>query len=191
MRFIELSEYLHQLRFEQSGRGIGYRMTAMEIWTLAQNCKKNGITKVFVKEACLPPSFDGTFARMTSEAGDGDICYIFINEELDNHWKEFVIAKELMHCWSPGKTYIGEPDKAANLVEALTARSGKYTAAVAADAGAIVAAAEVILPHYTLERDFARELPLEEIASRHNLHPDVAKTICSIDLMNMRKSGCL
>ncbi|WP_156477999.1 hypothetical protein [Acetobacter malorum] len=191
MLFTELSEYLHRLRFEKCGRAIGYRMTAMEIWDLALACKRNGITKIYVKETVLPPSFDGTFVRMTSEKGDGDVCYVYLNENLPSHWKEFVIAKELMHCWSPGKTYIGEPERAGQLVQALTTTSGKYTASVAADVGAIVAAAEVMLPIYTLERDLAKSLSTEEIASRHNLHPDVAKTICSIELMHMRKNGCL
>ena len=191
MKILELSQYLHQLRYTQTKRAIGYRMTAMEIWSLAQLCPKNGINEILVKDADLPAPFDGMFVRLANKSGEGDRAVIFVRRSLALHWKEFVIAKELMHCWSPGESYVTNSSRAKSLVAAFTGKAKKYTALVAGDSMAVVAAAEVMLPLFTLERDFAKEIPLEEIAHRHNLHIEVAEMICSLELIWHRKNGSL
>lgn len=191
MKFIDLCQHLHQLRFAKTKRSIGSRMTAFEVWNAAIACPLNGISEIYVKETELPLPFDGLFARLSNSAGTSEIACIYVRHGLEPHWQEFAVIKELMHCWSPGKTYVGTPQNAKSLVTALVNRAGKYTASVAADDSAVIAAAEVMLPHFTLERHIAAELPIEEIAVRHNLHPDIARMICSIELLPKRKNGSL
>jgi hypothetical protein len=166
-------------------------MTVSEVWSAAIDCPNNGISEVIVKEANLPTPFDGLFARMSDAGGTREKAVIYVRRNLEAHWQEFVAVKEMMHCWSPGKTYVGTTQNAKHLVSALVNRAGKYTSSAAADDNAIFAAAEVMLPHYTLERHIAQETEVAEIALQHNLHHDIADMICRIELLPRRKNGHL
>lgn len=96
-----------------------------------------------------------------------------------------------MHCFTPMDGYCSTPDAAAHLLNALVKQGGRYTINVAADEAGILAAAEVILPHTTVESLQAQGLSTEEIAHRHALHPDIVSEICRVDIMHYRKNGTL
>jgi hypothetical protein len=146
MKYVDLAQHVHELRFARSKRTIGVAMRVMEVWNAAIDCPKNGITEICYYETALPRPFDGLFARLNDSSGLRGIAAIFVHKSLPKHWKEFVAIKEMMHCWSPGKSYVGTPEDVARLVVALSARTPRYSPRVAADHAAVLAAAEVMLP---------------------------------------------
>lgn len=96
-----------------------------------------------------------------------------------------------MHCFTPMEGYCSTPEDATQLLKALVKRGGRYTLNVAADDAGILAAAEVILPHKTVESLQALGLDTDEIAARHGLHPEIVSEICRVDIMHYRKNGTL
>lgn len=191
MRFVDLAQHLHELRAAKTNRSIGSSMSVAEVWSAAIDCPKNGISKIYYRETTLPRPFDGVFFRLYDKNRGCDFGVIFVDDRLDKHWKEFVAIKEMMHCWSPGKTYVATPTDAADLVSAMNSKGGRYTSSVAADNNAIWAAAEVILPHFTVEREMKLNNDIDQIAFEHNLHAEIAQMICSIEALYKRKNGSL
>lgn len=192
MKFVDLSQHLRELRFRRSGREMHSAMTAIEVWKGALECQHNGIGQIVLKETALPRPFDGMFARMKSRGEPAlDLGVVFLGESVPTHWVEFVVIKELMHCWSPKNTFVGDPDEVAQLVTALNMRSTRYTANVASDLLAIQAAAEVILPHYVVDRALSTGVEIIELGHRHGLHPEVAELICRHDILSLRRNGSL
>lgn len=191
MKFVDLSQHLHELRYKRSGRTIGAAMSVVEVWNGAIDCPLNGISELRYYESDLPRPFDGLFARMENADGTKAVGVIYVHRDLPRHWKEFVAIKEMMHCWSPGKTYVGTPRDAERLVNALNSKKGRYSAIAASDTGAVLAAAEVILPHHKVEWHIGREHDYMQIAAHHGLHPDVVEMICSFEVLQQRKNGTL
>lgn len=190
MKYVALSQHLHELRFEQTGRAIGRGMRLSEVWSAVIASTKTDIRKIHYYEADLPEPFDGLFARLQHNDGDSQAA-VFVRKSLDDHWKEFVAVKELMHCWSPVGTWEGTPASSRSLVKALTSKHGRYTPNVAADSGAVHAAAEVILPHKTVERHIALKQDVAAIAFAHGLHEEIVEMICRHDMLHYRKNGSL
>lgn len=190
MKYTELSQHIHELRAERSGRAIGRGMRVAEVWQAALDSPKSDVKSIRYFEAELPEPFDGIFVRLQNEEGES-VASIYVRKSLEAHWREFVAIKELMHCWSPNDTWEGTPDSSRILVKALTRRDGRYTPNVAADSGAVHAAAEVILPHKTVERHLAQGHDAAQIAFAHGLHEDVVEMICQHDLLQTRKNGSL
>lgn len=192
MKFVELSQHLRELRFRRSGREMHSAMTAIEVWKGALECHHNGVGEIILKKARLPRPFDGMFVRLKKlEQTAPDLGVVFLSESVPSHWVEFVVIKELMHCWSPDNTFVGDPDEVAQLVTALNMRSTRYTANVASDLLAIQAAAEVILPHYVVDRALNTGVEIVELGHRHGLHPEVAQLICRHDILSHRRNGRL
>lgn len=190
MRFSELSQHIHELRYEATGRAIGRGMRCSEVWSAAISCPKNGVDEIRYYEANLPAPFHGIFARL-DHADGRTIAVIYVEKTLDQHWKEFITIKELMHCWSPGETRVGTLESSRQLVKALTTKQGPYTPNVAADSAAVFAAAEVILPHYTVERHLSAGNDFAEIAHQQGLHHEIVDMICRHDVLQTRKNGSL
>ena len=190
MKFSELAQHIHELRYEATGRAIGRGMSCSEVWNAALKCPKNGVDDVRYYEADLPKPVHGLFVRLDHKDGR-TIAVIYVQKSLDRHWKEFVTIKELMHCWSPGITRVATHEASRLLVKALTTKQGPYTPNVAADSAAVFAAAEVILPHYTVERHIAEEIDFIEIATRHGLHSEIVEMICRQEVLQARKNGSL
>jgi hypothetical protein len=193
MKFVDLAQHLHELRAARTGRPIGAAMTVFEVWNAAIDCTTNGISEILYFEAELPRPFDGMFFRLNESGGSREKAVIFVDKRLEKHWKQFVAIKEMMHCWSPGKSYVGTADDAKSLVEALSSKTSasRYTQSVAADNSAILAAGEVILPHFTVERYIKQGMDFAQIAFSQGLHPDIAEIICRLDMLHARKSGQL
>ncbi|OOY18676.1 hypothetical protein BMI86_20030 [Thioclava sp. DLFJ5-1] len=161
-----------------------------EVWQGVLDSHHTPIDRILYYEANLPRPFDGLFVRLGSTTGEGEAAAIYVYKDLPDHWKEFVAIKEMMHCFTPGKHYTGTPREAQLLVEALCSKtSGRYGASVAADNSAILAAAEVILPHYTVERYLKQGKEVAQIAVEQGLHPDLAEMICRFDMLQRRKNG--
>ncbi len=190
MKFSELSQHIHELRYEASGRAIGRGMRCSEVWSAAIKCPKNGVDAIRYHETKLPEPVHGIFCRLDQEDGT-TIAAIYVQKTLDSHWKEFIAIKELMHCWSPGNTRVGTQKSSRLLVKALTTKQGPYTPNVAADSAAVFAAAEVILPHYTVERHLEMGHDFAEIANQQGLHHDIVEMICRHDVLQRRKNGSL
>lgn len=191
MKYVDLSQHLHELRFKRTGRAIGAAMSLMEVWNAAIDCHLNGISEIRYYETSLPRPFDGLFVRMVKSDQSSTIGVIYVDKNQPKHWREFAAIKELMHCWSPGKTYVGTPEEAKNLIDALNTQTGRYSSIAASDEGAVHAAAEVMLPHYTVERHLGLGHDYQQIAASHGLHPEVAQMICRFDLLHKRKNGNL
>lgn len=200
MKFVDLAQHLRQLRFVRTGRSSESAMSAIEVWQGAEQCPDNGIGKIRFRSTELPRPFDGLFARYADPQAPGrDPVVILIDRRLPQHWRDFVLIKELMHCWSPEDTRVQGPQDAAQLITALNIPTSRYPASAAADLQAVQAAAEVILPHYVVERELIelaadnghQQDVVAEVANRHGLHPEVAQLICRHDLLVTRKVGCL
>ena len=189
MKYADLAQHLHELRAARTGRPVGAAMALAEVWESILQSNRTGVAEILYYEAELPRPFDGLFARLVSEDDSREIAAVFVHKGLDPHWKQFVATKEMMHCYTPGKSYTGTPGDAKNLVEALCSKSGRYVQSVAADNSAILAAAEVILPHFTVERHLKIGHDPAQIAAHHGLHPDIAEMICRFDLLQHRKNG--
>jgi hypothetical protein len=190
MKYVDLSQHIHELRAEKTGRAIGRGMRLTEVWSAVESSPKTDISEIRYYEANLPDPFDGLFIRLHTDDGKS-IAAVYVRKELDAHWKEFVAIKELMHCWSPTHTWEGTPESSRKLVKALTSKHGRYTPNVAADSGAVNAAAEVILPHKTVERHLAQNHDMTHIAEAHGLHVDIVEMICRHDMLHERKNGSL
>lgn len=189
MKYVELAQHLHEIRASQSGRAIGAAMSMLEVWSALIASPKTGIGEIRYFEASLPRPFDGLFVRLRSEDEAREVAAVYVKRDLPPHWREFVAIKEMMHCWAPGRTYDGTPADAKNLVDALCSKSGRYTPSVVADTSAILAAAEVILPSFTVERHLKLGHDWAQIAASHNLHPDIAEMICRFDILHHRRNG--
>lgn len=158
--FVELSEHIHALRAAKTGRASGRGMSFYEVWAAAIDCPRNSISEIrFFDKKPLPKPISGLFVRLESNDGRS-FAAVYVDSKLDDHWKEFAAIKELMHCWSPGHTYVGTQQGVRNLVGGMVAEADPYTPDVAADRSAVLAAAEVILPHYTVERHLAQGPPV-------------------------------
>lgn len=190
MKYVDLSQHIHELRADKTGRAIGRGMRLTEVWQAALDSSLSDISTIKYFEADLPNPFDGLFVRLQGEQ-DESVAVIYVRRSLDEHWREFVAIKELMHCWSPNHTWEGTPAASRLLVKALTRRDGRYTPNVAADSGAVHAAAEVILPHKTVERHLAQGHDAMQIALTHGLHEEIVEMICQHDLLQTRKNGSL
>lgn len=190
MKYVDLSQHIHEMRANKTGRAIGRGMRLMEVWQAALDSPLTDITEILYYEADLPNPFDGLFARLQGK-NDESIAAIYVRRDLEDHWREFVAIKELMHCWSPVDTWEGTPSASRKLATALTRREGRYTPNVAADSGAVHAAAEVILPHKTVERHLAQGHDVAQIAFAHGLHEEIVEMICRHDLLHTRKNGSL
>lgn len=190
MKYVDLSQHIHELRANKTGRAIGRGMRLAEVWQAALDSPLSDISAIKYYEADLPEPFDGLFVRLQGE-NDESIAAIYVRRSLDEHWREFVAIKELMHCWSPNHTWEGTPSASRSLVKALTRKDGRYTPNVAADSGAVHAAAEVILPHKTVERHLAQDHDTQHIAFTHGLHEEIVDLICRHDVLQKRKNGSL
>jgi hypothetical protein len=188
MKFVELSQHLHELRAKRTGRPVGAAMRVNEVWQCAIDSPHSTISEVLYKESPLPRPFDGVFVRLVSEVEGVEKALILISKDLPKHWREFVATKETMHCWSPGESYV-PPQDVRGLVEAHCAKEARYTPSVIADNDAILAAAEVMLPHYTVERHFGYGHDADQIAASHGMHPDIVREICRMDILHARKNG--
>ena len=189
LKYTDLSQHLHLLRHEATSRPVGAAMRVSEVWSAIVASNMTSIEEIRFFEADLPRPCDGLFARMLNSETGNEVAVIYVHKTLDKHWKEFVAIKEMMHCFTPGAKYINGPKDAAGLVEALASRSPRYTPAVAADDGAILAAAEVMLPHYTVERLTQAGQDLAQVAHHHGLHVDVVQQVCRVDFIHHRKNG--
>lgn len=194
MKFTELSEHLHELRFQRTNGAIakGNMMPVMDIWKGALDSDQNTVSDIKVLIDILPAGFEGLFLRCNQ--GGQERVIIATGIGLSKARQRFVIAKELMHCWSPKSTYVSDQQEIARLALGLTFAGTvdeQTLKAVQADRAGITAAAEVILPHYVLEKDIREELPMEEIASRHNLDIEIAREICQHYMLDARKNGSL
>jgi len=189
LKYTDLSQHLHLLRHNATGRPVGAAMSVVEVWNAIIASELTSIEEIRFFEAELPSPCDGLFTRLLNSKDGNEVAAVYVRKDLDKHWKEFVAIKEMMHCFTPGSKYINGPKDAAGLVEALASRSPRYTPAVAADDGAILAAAEVILPHYTVERLMQAGQDLTQIAHHHGLHVDVVQQICRLDFIHHRKNG--
>ena len=167
-------------------------MTVGEVWESVLQSDKTSIDRIDVHVEALPRPVDGMFSRLVLPGTpEQEIAAVYVHNALPTHWKEFIIVKEMMHCFTPMDGYCSTPEDATQLLTALVQRGGRYTLNVAADDAGIVAAAEVILPHKTVESLQALGLGSEEIAHRHGLHPDIVAEICRVDIMHYRKNGKL
>ncbi|WP_339646426.1 hypothetical protein [Jannaschia helgolandensis] len=191
MKYTDLSQHLHLLRKKQNGRQVGVAMRVHEVWDAVVASDLTSIDTLKLYTAELPRPFDGLFVRMASEDGSREMAVIYVHKHLDKHWKEFVVIKEMMHCFTPGTRYTISPKDAAQLAEAKSTQGGRYTPAVAADDGGILAAAEVILPSYTVERLMAAGQNLQQIAHHHGLHDEIVQQICRVEMLHQRKNGSL
>lgn len=189
MKYVNLAQHLHELRAARSGRIVGAAMRMPEVWQGILDSEKTPISEIRYFVADLPRPFDGFFARLGGEDGEQEIAAVYVHRALDPHWQEFVAIKEMMHCFSPGKNYTGTASDAKVLVDALCQETDRYGASVAADNSAILAAAEVMLPHYAVERSLKSGKTIDEIASSQGLHPDIAHMICRFDVLHHRKNG--
>lgn len=188
--FVELSEHIHELRATRTGRSPGHAMRYGEVWQSAIDCPKNGISQIFLYEdVSIPKPFSGMFFRL--ETGGTNIGVVFVDSGLDGHWREFAIVKELMHCWSPGHTFVGTPAAAKALVAAHVAAATPYPASVTSDNKAILAAAEVILPSYSAERYLGLGKDYTQIAFECGLDETLVGFICRPDMLQARKNGHL
>lgn len=189
MKFIDLAQHVHEIRASKSGRPVGAAMRVTEVWSCAIASPLSSISEILYYEASLPRPFDGLFVRLVSDSTGVERAAVYVEKSLDRHWKEFVAIKETMHCWSPGKTYVGSEPEVKSLVEAHCASKARYSAAVVADHDAILAAAEVMLPHFTVERHLKMGHDMEQLAAHHGLHPDIVREICRFDVLHARKNG--
>lgn len=192
MKITELAQHLHQLRHNKSGRAVGNGMNVSEVWECILLSNKTSIDRIDVHIEDLPSPIDGSFARIVLSGGsEEEIAAVYVNKDLPKHWRDFVIIKEMMHCFTPMEGYSSTPDDAKMLLNALVKRGGRYTLNVAADDAGILAAAEVILPHKTVEALQAVDQDADQIATRHGLHPDIVREICRVDIMHYRKNGSI
>lgn len=194
MKFTELSEHLHSLRarLTRGAKQPGYRMSAMDIWLCALKSDLNKISDIRVLIDTLPPGFEGLFLRLRE--GSEEKVIIATGKHLSHARQEYVISKELMHCWSSSDSWVNNPERARKLAEGLSLSapiSPETFKDVKSDRDANNAAAEVILPHYVIEKEIAEQIPLEETASRHNLDIEIAKIICPHYTLKARKQGSL
>lgn len=198
MKFVDLGLHLRELRSAAAGRNIAGAMRVMEVWQAAENCPKNGIAKILFNETRMPAPLLGFFARMKEDATGMDIADIYIHKphphahkrRLAPHWKEFVVIKELMHCWSPSPTYVGTPAQAAELLTTLNS-SAPFGAMASADYRALLAAAEVIMLCEQIRRELDAGKEVAQIAHENGLHVDVMRYISQHDMMLSRQTGCL
>ena len=192
MKITELAQHLHQLRHNKSGRAIGAAMNVGEVWNAILQSDKTSIDRIDVHLEELPRPVDGMFARVVLPGPpEQEMAAVFVHGSLPRHWRDFIIVKEMMHCFTPMDGYCSTPEDAAGLLNALVKRGGRYAINVAADDAGIVAAAEVVLPHKTVESLLALGLSTHEIAARHGLHPDIVSEICRVDIMHYRKNGTI
>ena len=197
MKFVDLSRHLRQLRSDRTGRLASSAMNAIEVWQGALECPQNGIGQIYYNDANLPAPLLGFFARMRGPLGD--VADIYVHKphgksnkrRLARHWKEFVIIKELMHCWSPTRTYNGTANVAADLLSDLNTPSGPFGVTAQADYVAILAAAEVILPGAPVKKAIAQGKEIAQIAVEHALHPELVAYICRHDILEARMHGSL
>lgn len=193
LKITELAQHLHQLRHNKSGRAIGAAMNVGEVWEAVLLSDKTSVDRIDVHIQELPRPVDGMFSRIVLPGGDGsaeqELAAVFVDAKLPNHWRDFIIIKEMMHCFTPMDGYCSTPGEATQLLQALVKRGGRYTLNVAADDAGIIAAAEVILPHKTAESLLAIGMDTTEIANRHGLHPEIVAEICRMDIMHYRKNG--
>lgn len=188
--FVELSEHIHELRAARTGRSPGFAMRYGEVWQSALDCPKNGISEIFLYEDIeIPKPFSGMFVRLVTDNTNHGL--VFVDRNLDEHWREFAIVKELMHCWSPGHTFVGTPAAVKDLVAAHVAAATPYPASLASDNKAILAAAEVILPSYSAERYLGLGKDFAQIAFECGLDETLVSFICRHDMLQARKNGHL
>ncbi|MBM2576096.1 hypothetical protein JQC91_07245 [Jannaschia sp. Os4] len=171
-------------------------MNVTEVWKGILESNLTSVDELFVHiDRPLPDPVEGTFARLmvpsTDSAPSRELAYIYVDSRLEQHWRDFIIIKEMMHCFTPMDRYSPTPASARGVLSTLVERGGRYTLNVAADDAGIFAAAEVILPHSTVESLLAVGQDLNQIAFRHNLHPDIVHEICRVDVMHRRKNGSL
>jgi hypothetical protein len=189
MKVVELSQHLHKLREARSGRPRGAAMTAMEVWACVPESQLTDIQNLLYFDRDLPRPVDGLFARLAVGDDPNQYGVIVTNKGLPRHWKEFVAIKEMMHCWSSKDTFNDTPSVASDLMSALVNKAGRYTVSVVADRAAILAAAEVILPHEKVQWHLDQGHDHTQIAASHGLHPDVASLICQFDVLHARRNG--
>lgn len=170
----------------------------MEVWKGALECPKNGITEIFCNDARLPAPVYGAFFRLNGPDGSS-VADIYLHRPRDDsnkrrlpaHWREFMLIKELMHCWSPPETFVGTPDKAAELLTDLNTLSGPFGSMAQSDIIAVLAAAEVVLPYELCRHEMGRGKEPEQIGHEQSIHPAIAAYICRHDILEWRKDGCL
>lgn len=192
LKITDLSQHLHLIRHNKSGRAIGNAMGVSEVWNCILDSDKTSIDQIDVHIEALPRPVDGMFARIVEKNDpEREIAAVYVSNQLPNHWRDFIIIKEMMHCFTPMTGYCSTPKAAKNVLNDLVIRGGRYTLNVAADDAGILAAAEVILPHKTVEALIAVGQDTDQIAVRHGLHPDVVREICRVDIMFKRKNSTI
>jgi hypothetical protein len=191
MKFVELGKHLRKLRQDATGLSPLGAMRVMEVWQAAIRCPLNGISTIYYNETRLPAPLLGFFARLGGAQKGADIADIYVHKphphahkrRLESHWKEFVIIKELMHCWSPKATYVGTSAQAAELLTTLNAPSGPFGAMAAADYMALLAAAEVIMPCSIIQEKLAAGKDITQFAHEQGLHPEIMAYISRHDIL--------
>lgn len=192
MKITDLAQHLHQTRHNKSGRAIGNAMNVSEVWECVLASDRTSIDRIDVHLQKLPRPVDGLFARVTpSSDQEKEIAAVFVNNDLPPHWRDFIIIKEMMHCFTPMERYNSTPQDTESLLTSLVKRGGRYSLSVAADDAGLIAAAEVILPHKTVENLLATGQDFNQIAARHGLHPEIVHEICRFEMMHYRKNGTL
>ncbi len=189
MKITALAQHLHQLRHNRSGRAIGNSMQVAEVWNSVLESDKTSIDQIDVVIEDMPSPVDGMFSRIAYP--DKEIGVVHVNKKLPEHWRDFVIIKEMMHCFTPLSRYCPTPDSANDVLTSLVKRAGRYTTNVAADNVAILAAAEVILPHTTILSLLSVNQDVMQIATRHNLHHEIAEEICRVDSISWRRKASI
>lgn len=187
MKYTELAEHLHKLRETRGGRARGAAMRVSEVWECVHESQLTDIAELRWFDLPLPRPVDGLFARV--RVGGIQTGLIVTHKYLPKHWKEFAAIKEMMHCFSPPGSYVTAPKDAEALLEGLISSTERYSASVVADKKAILAAAEVILPHYQVDWHIEVGHDHAQIAAHHGLHPDVVSLICRFDVLQARRNG--
>lgn len=191
MKFTDLSLHIHTLRQTKSGRRIGSAMRLPEVANAAVQSDLNNITKVFYRFIDLDDKLMGTFCRLNHTSSGEHYGVVFVNKRMPSHWQEFVAIKETMHCWSPDASYVSGAQNVASLLSAHIGKVGSYsiTPIIAADVGAIAAAAEVMLPTASVTGVLTGKIDFAELAHRHGLHVDIVTEICKFDMILARQNG--
>lgn len=163
-------------------------MRVAEAWACVLESDQTDINDLRWFDVPMGGKVDGLFARVKAPSGE-PVGIILTDNSLPKHWKEFVIIKEMMHCFSPPATFVATPADATALLDGLISSTERYSASVLADNKAILAAAEVILPHYQADWHIAVEHDHSQIAAHHGLHPEIVSLICRIDVLHYRRNG--
>lgn len=175
MKIAELTSYIHSMHCKISGHPQQTRMTWNQLWNVALACPKNKISNIKLSYQYDLPSFlEGAFFRVANS--DGSFTARVLLDRAIRHTArhEFVLVKELMHCWSEPSSWVKDPDAAKELLSNLYHRhplsKDSFT-----DYLGLIAAANVMLPHEALYQEIRQGHTAHQIANLHNMEEEVVK----------------